>query len=382
MTRRAVIAGVATSDYPSLPQLSEFEVHAQAADRALADAGLTYADVDGFATAGFMPMYAVQVCEYLGLYPNHLGEANVGGASFEVLVEQAVHAVEAGACETALITYGSVQLSAMGRRLGTGGGGGGAAGPAAFDSVWGNSLAGAYALAAQRHMHQYGTTSEQLAEVAVTMRAHAAYNPNAQYRDPITVDDVLGSRMIADPLHMLDCCVISDGGAACVVTTEERARDLPCTPIRVLGAAHALTHATQISAMPDLTVSAAAQCGPLAFQRAGLTPADVDVAQIYDSFTITVLLNLEGLGFCAPGEGGSFVEGGRLRFDGALPTNTDGGGLSACHPGMRGMFLVVEAVRQLRGQCGETQVVGAEVAVVHGTGGMLSTGATLLLGKA
>jgi acetyl-CoA acetyltransferase len=210
------------------------------------------------------------------------------------------------------------------------------------------------------------------------MRFHAANNPHAQYRDPITVDDVLLSRMIADPLHMLDCCVISDGGAACVVTTEERARDLQRPAIYVLGAAHALTHHMNMSEMPELTVSPAAQSGPIAFRRAGITPADVDTLQAYDSFTITVVLTLEDLGFCAKGEGGAFVEGGRLRVDGDLPTNTDGGGLSACHPGMRGMFLIVEAVRQLRGES-VNQVPGARVAVAHGTGGMLSTGATLVL---
>ena len=380
--RQAVIVGVATSDYPSLPHLSEHQVHAQACDRALADAGLTYADVDGFATAGFAPMYAVAICEYLGLRPDHIDETNIGGASYEVLVEHAVAAIESGACETVLVSYGSVQLSAMGRRLGTGAPSAPMVGPAAYDALWGNSLVGSYALAAQRHMYEYGTTSEQLAEIAVTMRSHAAHNPQAQYRDPLTVDDVVTSRLIADPLHMLDCCVISDGGAACVVTTAERARDLKTTPIQVLGASHALTHATNISAMPDLTVTSAAQSGPRAFARAGLTPADVDVAQIYDSFTITLLLTLEDLGFCAKGEGGALVESGRLRYDGALPTNTDGGGLSSCHPGMRGMYLIVEAVRQLRGEAGETQVPACEVALVHGTGGMLSTGATMLLGRA
>jgi acetyl-CoA acetyltransferase len=379
MTRRAVIAGVATSDYPNLPDMSEQQVHAQASERALADAGLSFADVDGFATAGFFPMYAVGICEYLGLRPHWIDETNFGGASFEVQVEHAARAVEAGACEVVLVSYGSVQLSAMGRRLGTGGPSAPPTGPAAFDAVWGNTLVGNYALAAQRHMHEFGTTSEQLAQIAVTTRAHAATNPQAQYRDPITVDDVLASRLIADPLHMLDCCVISDGGAACVVTTAERARDLPKAPVHVLGAAHALTHHMNISAMADLTVTPAAQSGPLAFERAGIAVADVDVVQLYDSFTITVLLTLEDLGFCGKGEGGPFVEDGRLRFDGPLPTNTDGGGLSACHPGMRGMFLIVEAVRQLRGE-GINQVRDPRVAVAHGTGGMLSTGATLVLG--
>ncbi|MHB8439284.1 MAG: acetyl-CoA acetyltransferase [Acidimicrobiales bacterium] len=381
--RRAVICGVATSDYPYLPELSEHAVHAQAAQRALDDAGLSWSDVDGLATTGFFPMYATGVAEYLGLHPTYLDETNTGGSSFEVLVEHAALAVEAGAAEVVLVTYGSIQLSAMGRRLGTGGGGGGAMapGPAIYDALWGNTLVGNYAMAARRHMHEYGTTPEQLAAVAVTMREHAAHNPHAQYRDPITVADVVGSRLVADPLHKLDCCVISDGGGACVVTTAERARHLAKAPVYVLGAAHSTTHHMNLSAMGDLTVTSAAVTGPLAFARAGLSPSDVDVAQIYDSFTITVVLTLEDLGFCAKGEGGSFVEDGGLAVGGRLPTNTDGGGLSACHPGMRGMFLIVEAVRQLRGECGATQVPGAEVALAHGTGGMLSTGATLVLGK-
>lgn len=382
--RRAVIAGVATSDYPHLPDFSEHAVHAQAADRALADAGLSWADVDGLATTGFFPMYATGVAEYLGLHPTYYDETNAGGASFEVLVEHAAYAVEAGVAEVVLVTYGSVQLSQMGRRLGTGGGGGGggmAPGPAIYDALWGNTLVGNYALAARRHMHEYGTTPEQLASVAVTMRAHAAHNPMAQYRDPMTVDDVLSSRLVADPLHKLDCCVISDGGGACVVTSAERAADLPSRPVHVLGAAHATSHHLNLSQARHLTVSPAAQCGPVAFERAGITPDDVDVAQLYDSFTITVVLTVEDLGFCAKGEGGPFVEDGGLAVGGKLPTNTDGGGLSACHPGMRGMFLIVEAVRQLRGEAGATQVPDARIAVAHGTGGMLSTGATLVLGR-
>jgi len=377
--RRAVIAGVATSDYPYLPDMTEQGVHVQASRRALADAGLTFNDVDGLATTGFFPMYAVGLAEYLGLHPTYLDETNIGGASFELLVEHAATAVEAGLAEVVLVSYGSVQLSSMGRMLGTGGRGPVPAGPNSFDAVWGNTLVGNYALAARRHMHDYGTTPEQLAEIAVTTRAHAAHNPMAQYRDPLTIEDVLSSKLVADPLHKLDCCVISDGGAACVVTTAERAADLPCKPIFLLGAAHATTHNMNISQMPDLTVTSAKQSGPLAFWRAGVTPADVDVAQLYDSFTITVLLTVEDLGFCAKGEGGAFVADGGLGVGGRLPTNTDGGGLSACHPGMRGMFLIVEAVRQLRGIAGATQVPDARVAVAHGTGGMLSTGSTLIL---
>ena len=377
-----MIAGVATSDYPNLPGMSEHAVHAQAAQRALDDAGLGWAEIDGLATVGFFPMYAVGMAEYLGLQPTYFDETHAGGASFEVLVEHAAHAVEAGVAEVVLVTYGSIQLSQMGRRLGTGGGRGGMApGPAIYDALWGNTLVGSYALAARRHMHQYGTTPEQLASVAVTMREHAAHNPMAQYRDPITVDDVLSSRLVADPLHKLDCCVISDGGGACVVTTAERAADLAKAPVYVLGAAHATTHHMNLSADADLTVSPAAQSGPLAFARAGIGPDEVDVAQLYDSFTITVVLTVEDLGFCAKGEGGAFVADGGLGLGGRLPTNTDGGGLSACHPGMRGMFLIVEAVRQLRGEAGATQVPDARIAMAHGTGGMLSTGATLVLGS-
>jgi acetyl-CoA acetyltransferase len=377
--RRAVIAGVATSDYPYLPEMSEHGVHAQASKRALDDAGIPISEVDGLATAGFFPMYAVGVAEYLGLHPQYLDETHIGGASFEVLVEHAATAVEAGLVDTVLVTYGSVQLSQMGRRLGTGGRTAAPSGPMAFEALWGNTLVGSYALAARRHMHEFGTTSEQLAEVAVTMREHASHNPMAQYRDPITVQDVVSSRLVADPLHKLDCCVISDGGGACVVTTQERAADLPSVPVFILGAAHGTTHNLNMSQMPSLTVTAARETGKKAFGQAGISPSDVDVAQIYDSFTITVLLTLEDLGFCAKGEAGEFVSGGGLGLGGRLPTNTDGGGLSACHPGMRGMFLIVEAVRQLRGLCGEMQVPEARIAVAHGTGGMLSASATLVL---
>jgi acetyl-CoA acetyltransferase len=229
-------------------------------------------------------------------------------------------------------------------------------------------------------MHEYGTTPEQLAEIAVGVREFAGLNPFAMYRDPITVDDVVGSRMIADPLHKLDCCVVSDGGGALVVTTAERARDLRQPPVYVLGAAGGETH-WNISQMPDYTTTAAAQCGPEALAMAGVQPADVDTIQLYDSFTITVLLLLEALGFCKPGEGGPFVADGKLRPGGALPLNTDGGGLSACHPGMRGAFLIVEAVRQLRGQAGDVQVPDCEVALAAGSGGFLSAMAVTILGK-
>jgi acetyl-CoA acetyltransferase len=231
-------------------------------------------------------------------------------------------------------------------------------------------------------MHQYGTRSEQLAEIAVAMRRHASLNPEAKMRRPITVEDVMASRLIADPLHLLDCCIISDGGGALVVTRAERARDLRRPPVLVQGSGEAVWH--RGTGAPDLLQIAARQSGERAFAMAGAAPSDIDFCTIYDSFTITVLLTLENLGFCKPGEGGAFVENGRIALGGALPVNPDGGGLSSNHPGMRGIFLVIEAVRQLRGECGPRQVQGAELACVHGTGGILAemhSGATLILSK-
>ncbi len=249
-----------------------------------------------------------------------------------------------------------------------------------YEAPYGSTLVGAYAMAARRHMHEYGTTSEQLAEIAVGVREYAGLNPSAMYRDPITVDDVLSSRMIADPLHKLDCCVVTDGGGAFIMTTAERARDLPQPPVYVLGAAASQTH-WNIGQMPDFTSTAAASCGPEALARAGITADDIDVLQLYDSFTITVLLLLEGLGLCGKGEGGAFVSEGHLRRGGRVPLNTDGGGLSSSHPGMRGIFLIIEAVRQLRGQAGEAQVPDCDIAVACGSGGSLSCIGTVVLGN-
>jgi acetyl-CoA acetyltransferase len=235
-------------------------------------------------------------------------------------------------------------------------------------------------MVAQRHMYEFGTKPEQLAEIAVAVRSHAAMNPNAMYQEPITVDDVLSSRLVADPLHKLDCCVVSDGGGAIVMTTADRAKDLKQPPVYVLGAAGSATH-WNISQMGDYTTSAGAKCGPRAFERAGVTPDDIDTIQFYDSFTITVLMLLEDMGFCKKGEGGDFVTGGTLKLGGQLPLNTDGGGLSSCHPGMRGIFLLIEAARQLRGQGGEAQVPDAKLALAVGSGGWLSYIGAVILGK-
>src|SRR5256886_4486203 len=238
-------------------------------------------------------------------------------------------------------------------------------------------------MVARRHMHEFGTTSEQLAEIAVATRTHASLNPLALYREPMTVKDVLSSPMISSPLHLLDCCVITDGGGAVVVVHPDLARDLRTPPVRLLASAEAIAHTS--AGHRDYLVSAAAETGPRAFAEAGVTHDDIDTAMIYDSFTITVLMTLEDLGFCKKGEGGRVVAGGRLQLGGALPINTDGGGLSSNHPGMRGIFLVIEAVKQLRGECGDRQVKDCRVALVHGTGGTLGTrhsGATLILGRA
>jgi acetyl-CoA acetyltransferase len=385
--RTPVIVGIGLSDYPKAPHLDAVQHHVLAATRAIADCGIRKSDIDGYVAAGggggVMIDDAVTMAEYLGINHRFIDGTMTGGSSFEFHVQHGAAAIREGLCDTILVTYGSDYLSRMGRRLGTGGfarGGDRVGGPVQYEAPYGNSLVGAYAMAARRHMHEYGTTSEQLAEIAVGIREFATYNPHAIYRDPITVDDVLNSRLIADPLHLLDCCAITDGGGAFIMTTAERAQDLAQPPVYVLGAAGAQTH-WNISQMPDFTSTAASQAGPEAFRRAGLTPDDVDMVMFYDSFTITCLLLLEGLGFCGPGEGGAFVEEGHLRKGGRLPLNTDGGGLSACHPGMRGIFLIIEAVRQLRGQAGPVQVPDCRVALAAGSGGWLSAIGVAILGR-
>src|SRR6185369_13023251 len=262
---------------------------------------------------------------------------NIGGSSFVAHVLHAAAAIAAGLCDVALIVYGSTASSDR-FAVGTGGLNTGDP-PDQFEAPFGPTVLNAYAMCAQRHMHEHGTTSEQLAEIAVTMRRHAGLNPLAKFRDPITVDDVLASRIVSSPLHLLDCCIISDGGGAVVVTSAARARDLQSRPVYVLGGSEALCHTHM--GKRDLTDMAARESGPRALSMAGVTHADIDMCMLYDSFTITVLLTLENLGFCKKGEGGAFVQGGRLGLGGALPTNTDGGGLSSNHPGMRGIFLVI-----------------------------------------
>jgi acetyl-CoA acetyltransferase len=382
--RTPTIVGAALSDYPVAPHLTCRGHHVQALTRALDDAGLELSDIDGFMSSSIDLEQPIALAEYLRIDHKILGAVGVGGAIFEWMVHQASAHLRAGHCETIVLTYGSDLLSRTGRALGTGGLFGPKAGEVVtsaeqFELPYGSNIVAAYALAATRHMHEFGSTPEQLAEIAVTCRHHAALNPHAQYRDPITVADVLKSRMIADPLHKLDCCVISDGGGAIIMTTAERARDLKSKPVFILGTAGTQTHHANMGEMPDFTRPGAASAGPRAMAEAGITPADIDTVQLYDSFTITVLLMLEGLGFCGRGEGGAFAASGALRLGGSLPLNTDGGGLSACHSGMRGMHLLVEAVRQLRGCGGAAQVPDAKIALVCGSGYYLSGQAVAIM---
>ncbi|KQW53676.1 thiolase [Nocardioides sp. Root1257] len=367
------IVGAAECDL-GVTGLSVLGLQTQAVTRALADAGLSLRDVDGIATTGVARFSATSLAEHLGLQPAWTDSTFAGGSAFEMFVARAAQAIDAGQCHTVVISFASNQRSARSRSLG------GAYEPhtpeAQLEQPYGPLYpASHYAMAAGQYLHKYAATREDLAEVAIAAREWALLNP-AAFRHgagPLTVDDVLNAPMISTPLTAADCCLVTDGGGAVVLTSLERARDLPKPPITVLGYGESTTNSS-MSAVDDLTVTGAVASGAAAFARAGLTPADVDVAQVYDSFTITVLLTLEALGFCGPGEAGGVVR------DRTLPLNTSGGGLSYCHPGQYGVLLLVEAVRQLRGECGARQVSGAEVALAHGTGGILSTHATVLLG--
>ncbi|MFD5204621.1 acetyl-CoA acetyltransferase [Streptomyces sp. NPDC058375] len=383
--RRVAVVGVSLADCGRVDEATPYALHAQAARRALADSGLDRAVVDGFASAGLGALAPVEVAEYLGLRPTWVDSTAVGGATWEVMAAHAADAIAAGRARAVLLVYGSTARADIkaGRR--TSNLSFGARGPAQFEVPYGHSLIAKYAMAARRHMHAYGTTLEQLAEVAVTARANAAANPEAMFREPITVDDVLSGPMIADPFTKLHCCVRSDGGCAVLLAAEEYVPDTAKAPVWILGTGEHVSHAT-MSEWEDFTVSPAAVSGRLAFERAGVRPADIDLAEIYDAFTYMTLVTLEDLGFCAKGEGGAFVEKGRTGLRGELPVNTDGGGLSACHPGMRGLFLLVEAVRQLRGEAGLRQVRRAggalpELAVASGTGGWFCASGTVVLGR-
>jgi acetyl-CoA acetyltransferase len=376
---RICIVGVGESDCGHVPDKSALQLHQQAAQAALADAGLKKDDVDGLFSCGDEWTHTLQLAEYLGMRPSYVDSTQIGGASWELFVEHAVAALRAGMCNVALLVYGSTARSDVQRRRlrdYTPA----PHGPAQFEAPYGLTLVGKYALAARRHMHEYGTTRRQLAAVAVAMNRWAQMNPKAfHYGKPLSIDDALKTRMIADPLRQADCCLRTDGGGAVILTTAERARDLRAKPVRVLGTGEAVSHLhmTQWSDMPDLV---AADSARRAMQQAGVGPQDIDVLQVYDAFTILVLLTLEALGLCRRGESGPLVESGALAPGGALPTNTDGGGLACNQPGMRGVFLLIEAARQLRGECGARQVPDAQVALCNGTGGYLSACGTVVLG--
>jgi acetyl-CoA acetyltransferase len=377
--RRVAIVGAALSDIGRVDTKTPFELHFQAASRAIADAGLTKADIDGFASSGTGLLSPVEIAEYLGLRPTWADGTGVGGSTWEFMVGHAAAAIAEGQAEVVVLVYGSTARADLKARRRGANLSFGARGPVQFDVPFGHSLISKYAMAARRHMYEYGTTIEQLAEIAVSSRYNASLNPDAYYRDLITIDDVQSSRMMADPLTKLHCCIRSDGGGAVVLTSEERARDLAKQPVWVLGTGETTDHTT-MSEWEDFTVSPALRSGTLAFERAGVTPAEIDLCQIYDAFTPMVLLSFEALGFCGKGEAGPFVEDGKMRVGGALPTNTDGGGLSHCHPGMRGIFLLVEAVRQLRREAEGRQVANANLCCVHGTGGWFSSASTVILG--
>ncbi|BAQ49868.1 MULTISPECIES: acetyl-CoA acetyltransferase [Methylobacterium] len=371
---RAAVVGIGTAGLGEAPGRSSIELLGEAALSALADAGLRLDEVDGiFAATGVHGLPALSAAEYLGIRPRVIEGTNVGGSSFEIHLLQAALALDAGLCDVALIAYGSNQRTAGGRLV------------SISEPQWHEApyrprhpITG-YAMAAARHMYEFGTTREQLAAVAVAARAWANRNPDAFARGPLTVEDVLASRVVSDPLGVLDCCLVTDGAAACVMVRSERARDLARAPAYLLGAGMAASHRS-FAQMPDLTTTAARESGPRAFAMAGVDPREIDLLMLYDAFTINTILFLEDLGYCPKGEGGRFVEGGAIAPGGSLAVNTNGGGLSCVHPGMYGLFLVVEAVTQLRGEAGERQVP-TQLALCHGNGGTLSSQATAILGS-
>ncbi len=381
---KAFIAGAYEHPLRTIPNKTVQQVHAEVAAGALADAGLSFSDVDAYFCAGDAPGFgALSMAEYLGLELTHIDNTETGGSSYLLHVQHAAEAIAAGHCHVALIT-----LAGLPRSSGAGIGGAGRFGSApevSFENFFGLSIVAGYAMAARRHMYEFGTTSKQLAEIKVAAASHAQHNPNAFLQNAVTIEEVLQSKMVADPLHMLDCCVVTDGGGALVVVSPEVARKLSRQSVPVLGTGFAVKHVN--NGRIDLTHTGAVVSGPRAFAEAGLTPSDIRYASIYDSFTITVLTTLEDLGFCEKGKGGEFVSDGALQAPfGKLPFNTDGGGLCNNHPSNRGgITKVIEAVRQLRNEAHPTvQVPNCQFALAHGTGGNLATrmgSATLILGQ-
>ena len=379
------IAGIGESKLGRVPDRTALQLQTDATVAALEDAGLALSDIDGVLTTpvrvDHWGMPCGVVASHLGIRPKFLSTVDLAGASGCAMIHQAALAVASGQADTVLCVAGQNLLSNRSRADAVRSMAEGGTAHPQFEVPYGPLIPSLYALVAQRHMHEYGTTAEQLAQVAVTMRRHASLNPNAHKREPITVADVLASSMTTAPLHMLDCALVSDGAAAAIVTGIDRARSLRQPPVRLLGQGYGLSH-SYIGDYRTLTTTGAVDAGRSAFAMAGLTPADIDVAELYDCFTITVIVELEDLGFCPKGEGGRFVEDGRIAFDGELPVTTHGGLLSGGHPGLAGGFFhVLEGVRQLRGSTGARQVENAEVALVHGNGGTVAIHCTLILGK-
>ncbi|MBV00313.1 MAG: acetyl-CoA acetyltransferase [Rhodospirillaceae bacterium] len=372
---KAYVAGVYEHPTRKATDKSLAQLHAESALGALKDAGLTKDDVDGYFCAGDAPgLGPLSLVDYMGLKLKHLDATETGGSSYVLHVGHAAEAIAMGKCSVALITLAG-RPRAEGMATGTAPRNYGSSAPdVAFEFPFGPTVVNMYAMCAQRHMYEYGTTSEQLAWIKVAASHHAQYNEHAMLKNVVTVDEVVNSPMIADPLHRLDCCVISDGGGAIIVTSPEIAKTLKRPLVKVIGAGEAPKH--QMGGKIDLTYSGAVWSGPMAFEEAHVKPTDIKYASIYDSFTITVLMQLEDLGFCEKGKGGAFVSDGNLiAGTGKLPFNTDGGGLCNNHPANRGgLTKVIEAVRQLRGEAHpNVQVQNCDLALAHGTGGSLGT---------
>jgi acetyl-CoA acetyltransferase len=369
---KAACVGIATHGTGESPGWNSTELMGVAVLKALGDAGLTLSQVDGiWAATAVHSMAAMSLAEYLGIQPKFSSGSNIGGSSFLAHALDAALALEAGLVDVAVIAYGSNQRTAGGFRS--------VSEPMPFEAQYGpRNPINAYALAASRYFHEFGATRRDLAEVAVAARAWASHNPEAFTREPITVEDVLAARPISDPLGKLDCCLVTDGAAAAVMVRADRAKDFK-KPVYLLGAAMAHDH-RMISQMPSLTTTCAVDSGARAFAMAGYGPADMKTVQLYDAFTINTILFLEDLGFCAKGEGKDFVAGGRIAPGGDLPVNTNGGGLSCVHPGMYGLFVMAEAIRQARGDAPGIQIEGAHLCLAHGNGGVLSSQVTTIWG--
>lgn len=380
---KVAIVGAADTEVGTVAHLGASQLCIDAILRALADAGIGKDAVDGLVTCNSMAepyMYhAEAMAEYLQIFPRYCISVGAGGGTTFTALHQAASAIASGICETVVVAMADSLRSGLSREQAMAIQS--SSGHPQFESPYGATVPAYYALIAQAHMHEFGTTPEQLAAVAVSMRRHAARNPAAQMRKPMDVGDVLGSRLIADPLHLLDCSLVSDGGAAVVLTSADRTADFPHPPVFLLGVGEGHGH-EHISQARSLTTSAAAEAGRRAYAMAGVGPRDIDFAQLYDCFTPVVLVELEDLGFCAKGEGGPFVAAGHIGPGGSLPVNTHGGLLSHCHPGNPGsMFALTETVLQLRGQAGERQLAKAGLGLVHGQGGIMSSHCTVILGR-